>query len=43
DDGGGGVVSVHAGYGVGPFPSVAVTVVEESSDSVWGNGFRYRL
>ncbi|SCC64288.1 hypothetical protein GA0061093_117108 [Rhodococcus qingshengii] len=23
---GGGVVSLHAGYGVGPFPSVAVAV-----------------
>lgn len=40
---GGGVVSVHAGDGVGPFPSVAVAVVEESSDSVWGTGFRDRL
>jgi hypothetical protein len=41
--GGGGVVSVHAGGGVGPFTSVAVAVVAESSDSVWGTGFRHRL
>lgn len=48
-----GLVAVHAGdgvirdcrepAGVGPFPSVAVEVVAEASDSVWGTDFRCRF